>query len=90
MVERGRWNRPSLDYTMRLCNECQEIEDEYHVVLKCKRFENFRKMYIPKKLINRPSMFEFIKLLDSKDTRVLRKLGLFFYKVMSEYDATVL
>lgn len=89
MVERGRWQTPIIDFTNRICTECQEIEDEYHFVLKCKRYTNLRKQYIPKTLIDKPNMFELIKLVDSKDVNVLRKFGIFCHKAFSEYNAVV-
>ena len=38
MVERERWNK--LDYVDRICFECNDIEDEYHVVMICKYTTN--------------------------------------------------
>ena len=31
MVERGRWKRPTVPFTHRLCRECDMIEDEFHI-----------------------------------------------------------
>ena len=43
-IERGRWKSiPRLD---RKCTLCNEVEDEYHVMLMCPRFAVLRKKYI--------------------------------------------
>ena len=90
MVERGRWTRPITDFNQRLCSECLEIEDEYHVVLRCRRFAILRKKYIPNSLVQKPSMFEFIKLINTEDENKLRKLGIFCHKAFNEYNNEVL
>ena len=35
MIERGRWEKPKRLFCDRLCEACNEIEDEYHVIFKC-------------------------------------------------------
>ena len=64
--------------------------DEYHVVLKCRRFAILRKKYIPNSLVQKPSMFEFIKLINTEDENKLRKLGIFCHKAFNEYNNEVL
>ena len=43
MIERGRWQHPKIDFNARLCDDCGEIEDEFHVILVCPRFSQMRK-----------------------------------------------
>ena len=31
MVERGRWQRPKINYELRICTECNELEEEFHI-----------------------------------------------------------
>ena len=90
LVERGRWEKPKINFVDRSCSICNDIEDEYHIVCKCPRFNHLRKHYIPKSLIHKPSMYEFIRLICSKDVNVLKNLGIFFYKASLDYDKSVL
>ena len=43
-VETGRHTRPITPVNDRKCNECEtdEIEDEYHVIMKCNKYANKR------------------------------------------------
>ena len=43
MVERGKWILPKMNFLDRLCNTCHVVEDEYHIVIECKRFDELRK-----------------------------------------------
>ena len=90
LVERGRWEKPKINFVDRRCIICNDIEDEYHIVCKCPRFNHLRKHHIPKNLIHKPSMYEFIRLICSKDVNVLKNLGIFFYKASLDYDKSVL
>ena len=57
LVERGRWVKPKINYHERLCTLCDEndIEDEYHILMKCNYCVNLREKYTSKKYYNRPS-----------------------------------
>ena len=51
MIERGRWtNKELID---RECNLCGKLEDEYHAVIECPRYQEFRKRYIPQHVLMR-------------------------------------
>ena len=62
-----RWVKPKINYHERLCTLCDEndIEDEYHILMKCNYFVNLREKYISKKYYKRPSMYEFQKLMNT-------------------------
>ena len=64
LVEMGRWVITE-DYHEKLCTLCDEndIEDEYHILMKCNYFVNLREKYISKKYYKRPSMYKFQKLI---------------------------
>ena len=82
LVERGRWVKPKINYHERLCTLCDEndIEDEYHILMKCKYFVNLREKYISKKYYKRPNMYKFQKLMNTTK-RELYRLMLFFHKM---------
>ena len=50
LVGRGRWVKTKINYHEGLCTLCDEndIEDEYHILMKCSYFVNFRKECISK------------------------------------------
>ena len=52
----------------------------------CKKYKDLRHKYLPETLYNRPSMYKFINLLNSKNVTVLRKLGLFLFNVYKIYE----
>jgi hypothetical protein len=86
MVERGRWQRPKLNYQLRLCTECNDIEDEYHILLMCPRFDNIRKQYLRREMFSRPSMYKFINFINTARENVLKRFGLMCFKILKEYD----
>ena len=69
---------------------CNDIEDEFHFVLICPRFDEIRKKYLPYDLYNNPSMFKFIKFLNSNDQLKIRKLGIFLHNAFKIYEAAEL
>ena len=89
MIERGRWQCPKIDLSARTCDVCEELEDEFHIILKCKRFSNLRTKYLPKLLTDRPSMYMFINFLDTADGKNLKSFGIFCHKVLIEYNNSV-
>ena len=88
LVERGRWVKPKINYNERLCTLCDEndIEDEYHILMKCKYFVNLREKYISKKYYKRPSMYKFQKLMNTTK-RELYRLILFIKCIFKEYNS---
>ena len=90
MVERGRWQRPKVEYQERMCEECRVIEDEYHIIVECKRFYSFRKRILPKFLIERPNMYKLITFINTTSVKNLKDFGLFCHKVLLYYNNNVL
>ena len=86
--ERGKWQCPKIEYTSRLCTECDEIEDEFHIILQCKRFNQLRKRYLPKELYERQSMYTFIDFINNVEGKQLKMFGLFCFKAMCEYNTS--
>ena len=44
-IERGRWSK--LQLTDRICDLCNIIEDEFHVMIECPRYKKIREKYLP-------------------------------------------
>ena len=72
MVERGRWVRPKIDYLLRRCQQCEDIEDEYHIIMICTRFTALRKRLLPKNLYNNPSLFKLINFINTSTGKDLK------------------
>ena len=79
MIERGRWMK--LEIIDRQCLVCGKLDDEYHVITECMLFANWRSIFLPKWLYNKPSMYKLISFLDSVKYDDARKLGIFCHKV---------
>jgi hypothetical protein len=79
-VETGRWHKPTpIPYNERLCEICNELDDEYHFLLQCKKYDELRLKYLPKYYRNRPNMYKFIELMSSTTTSLLQKLSAFIF-----------
>ena len=61
-IETGRWVRVNerVPVNERKCRLCNVMEDEYHFVIECNRYNELRKKYIPKYYFQRPSMYKFV------------------------------
>ena len=80
-IEMGRWARPErIEFYDRRCKLCNKLEDEFHFVLECPLYDDFRKQYIGQYYFRRPSMFEFIKLVSSKRKSQVKNLATFIFK----------
>ena len=56
-----------------------DIEDEYHFVLVCSVYSILRQEYIRPYYYNRPSVYKFTLLMQTKQQGVLQKLGKYVY-----------
>ena len=74
-IERGRHN--NVPRNMRICNHCSlnDIEDEFHFILKCPLYKDLRKRYIKQFYYVKPSAFKLIKLLSVNNVSELSNLG---------------
>ena len=86
MLERGRWQRPKMKFIDRTCDECDVIEDEFHVVCICSRFSEIRKKYLPSTLYEKPSMHSFIDFIINGSKNEIRLFGIFCHKMLSTYN----
>lgn len=86
-IETGRWHKPQpIERNLRLCLTCEKLEDEYHLVAECIKYNELRNKYLPHHFINKPSMFEFCKLLSSGDTTSIKNFSVFIFKAMELHD----
>ncbi|KAK6178526.1 hypothetical protein SNE40_013301 [Patella caerulea] len=74
-IETGRYN--SVAKNKRLCKFCDndDVEDEYHFVLICKKYKDIRCKYIKPYYRINPSVYTFIQLLTVHNIKELTNLG---------------
>ena len=79
MIEKGRFTH--IPRENRFCFCCQmEVEDEYHFILKCPLYLEYRKLYIKKYYWYRPSMYKLLQLLSTENVSELCNIGKFLQK----------
>ena len=78
-IQTGRYARNRVPRNERRCLFCDnnDIEDEFHFVVKCSCFSSLRKKYLKPSVYTRPSMFKFIEMLKSDDTVILMSIAKF-------------
>lgn len=76
-IQTGRFARNRIERNERVCLCCGsgDVEDEFHFICVCPRFNDQRKKYLKKYYFQRPSMFKFLELLKSTNKTVLFKLA---------------
>ena len=75
VIKSGRWARPtSTPINERKCVHCNVLEDDFHFMIECNIFIEFRTKYYWKRL----SMYKFIKLLNT--AKVKRNLNVYIYQ----------
>ena len=80
-VETGRWARPNaIPFEERRCTSCHSLEDEFHFVLECSRYNDLRTMYIPNYYRRRPNMFKLVELFKSESKKTQINLSLYVFK----------
>ena len=82
-METGR--HTGVERQNRKCLFCtkDDLEDEYHFVLICPRYNNLRMQLIKTYYYKNPSMLKFIQLLNSTG-KVLKNLALYVPKAFEE------
>ena len=72
----------NIERPQRKCTLCDvhDLEDEYHFSLISPAYIDLRKIYIQKYFYVKPSMFKFLKLLNSTRPKILKKKALFITK----------
>ena len=87
-IETGRW-APRITRENRYCTSCNSntIGDEYHIVMKCVKFETTRFFYLPFLSETPCNLFHFNKLFQCRDIEVTINLGKYLcntFKVLKQ------
>jgi len=88
MKERGKLN--ILQIVDCQCSTCFKLEDEYHCIIECQQYNEWRQLCLPLSLFVNPSMFKLIKFLDNIKGKELRNFGIFCHKVFNYYNENIL
>ena len=79
LVERGRWL--NILHNDRLCTICNKLEDEFHVICECPRYDTCRKLYIKLYYVRKPSLAKLIQLLNTDNISEIQNLALFNFNI---------
>ena len=84
-VEIYSWSYFNTPRQERFCNMCNlnDIGDEYHYIMLCPVFNEFRDLYIPNYYKTRPSVHKFICLMKTEKKTLLIKLAKFVREIMN-------
>ena len=66
--------------SLYLLDDPRTLEDEFHFILECPVYSDFRSQYIKKKFWKRPNILKFIELMTSENQAVLQKLACYVHK----------
>ena len=86
-IEVGRHHKiPRGERKCSFCN-LNDIEDEFHFVLKCPVYADLRRQYLPRYYYTHTSIFKYINLLQTENKNILKKLALFCIKAFKLRDS---
>jgi hypothetical protein len=89
-IELGRYNNiPRNERKCILCN-LNDIEDEFHFVLKCPVYADLRRQYIPKYYYTQTSVMKYILLMQTSNKTLLKKLAMYCDKSFKLRDSLIL
>ena len=63
----------------RKCIICNNVEDEFHFILECTKYNEIRRKYI-KYFWQRPNIPKFIELMTSTNKMIIRNLASYVYE----------
>ena len=87
-VEVFSWTSLYTPRTNRKCTICNlnDIGDEYHYLMTCPVFEEFRDLYLPDFYKNRPSVFKFIQLMTTTNPKLLFRLAKLIREILAPFE----
>ena len=71
LIKKGRYH--NIERGKRICQMCaiNDVEDEYHFILKCPFYINLRLLYITKYYWFQPSVFKLVQSLSVQNRKEL-------------------
>ena len=77
--------RTNIPRNLRVCELCNDLGDEFHFLFICPRFNEARKKYIKKVLVQSRSALSFFNLMNVKSTVQLANLCKYFQILMNAF-----
>ena len=76
-VEIYSWNILYREKSKRLCSICSlnDVGDEYHYIMICPIFSEAREEFLPKYFCKKPSVYKYLELVNSNNTKTLSGLS---------------
>ena len=85
-IERGRYHKPaSIPAHLRLCKDCESVEDELHFVCVCPKYDSLREHLVSIVCNDNPNFVflsvndKFLNLMQALDSHVLTALTKFVF-----------
>ena len=85
-IERGRYHKPaSTPAHLRLCKDCESVEDELHFVCVCPKYDSLREHLVSIVCNDNPNFVflsvndKFLNLMQALDSHVLTALTKFVF-----------
>jgi hypothetical protein len=78
-IETGRYTGIVRNKRKCMLYNLNGLEDEFHFVLQCTKYNDLRKKYIKKYYWSKPSTFKLVQLLSVENGKELRNLGKFIH-----------
>ncbi len=90
-IETGIYGQNRIPRHERNCQFCAsgDIEDEYHFIIICDKYNNLRTKYLPQYYRRNPSVFKFIQLLHSQNSKIVNNLSYFIHHAFKLRNGTV-
>ena len=88
-IHTGRYGVNRVERNERYFTYCDmhDLEDEWHFILICPRYNGIRQKYIKRYYYVDPSVIKFIELLNTKRKNVLKNLALYIKLALSHRTA---
>ena len=64
------------------------VEDEYHVILICPKYDHLREKYLPWRFRNFPSSAKFVDLMSSNNDQTVISLSALIYQALKAREQT--
>ena len=83
--------KPKVQYIDRKCTlyKDSDIQDEYHIVLKCAYYNEVRRKYIKSYYYRHPSTYKFQELMNTSNKRDAFRFNDIYKIIMKDYDSTM-
>ena len=80
-IESGRWHKPnSIPLNERKCATCNTLEDEYHFIIECPNYLEYRRIHIKQYYWKHPNMIKFLELIGTENIKDIIQLAKYIFK----------